>query len=71
MSTRKRTVDRGESGEKVRRSVLRKGIARSAPVASSQLERLLTFAGVVNGAPSNLSEEVDEGLYAGDKELDS
>src|SRR5207245_6342694 len=61
-----------ETDKRIRRLARKKGISQSAliveavealPDASSQVDHVLAFAGVIKGAPRKLSEEVDEVVY--------
>lgn len=72
MLVRKQIMVPAEVDKRIRRLAHQKGISQSAliaeavealPDASTQLDHLLAFSGVIKGAPAKLSEEVDEVVY--------
>lgn len=72
MLVRKQIMVPSEVDKRIRRLARQRGISQSAliveavdalPDSSTQLDHLLAFAGVIKGAPSTLSEEVDEVVY--------
>jgi hypothetical protein len=72
MQVRKQIVVPPEVDKRIRRLARQRGISQSAliveavealPDASTQLDHLLAFSGVIKGAPATLSEEVDEVVY--------
>ena len=69
---RKQILVPAELDKKIRRLARRKGVSQSAliveaveasPQAVGQVESFLGFAGVIKGAPANLSDVVDEAVY--------
>lgn len=72
MLVRKQIIVPSETDKRIRRLARKRGISQSAliveaveslPDESTQLDHMLAFAGVIKGAPRNLSEQVDEVLY--------
>jgi hypothetical protein len=72
MFVRKQIVVPAALDKKIRRLARNRGISQSALIveavealleASRQPDRLTPFIGVIEGAPSNLSESVDEEVY--------
>ena len=72
MVVRKQIVVTPEVDQRIRNLAHQRGISQSALIVeavialedpSKQIERVLAFAGAVQGAPSDLSEQVDSVLY--------
>ncbi len=69
---RKQIVVPEETDARIRRLAARRGVSQSAlivdavhrlPEPDQDIERILAWAGVIDGLPPNLSEQVDEILY--------
>jgi predicted transcriptional regulator len=72
MLVRKQILVPSDIDGRIRRLARQKGVSQSALVVEAiealpdwpeQVERILAFAGVIDNAPGNLSEEVDAVLY--------
>ena len=72
MLVRKQIIVPSDTDKRIRRLARQKGISQSAviveavealPETATQVDHVLSFAGVIKGAPPALSEEVDEVVY--------